>query len=55
MPKELKGLQESPKPVIHTDLLKITQKKYQTGKHQVVIAYMIFGSRNPPPFTTDKH
>ena len=28
-------------------------KKYQTGKRQAVMEYMVSGSRNSPPFTTD--
>ena len=27
-------------------------KKYQTGKHQAIIEYMVFDSRNSPPFVT---
>ena len=51
--RELEGLEEGPKAEIHIDLLKTTLKKYQTGKRQAMMEYMVFGSRNSPPFTTD--
>ena len=54
MTRELEGLQEGPKPEIHIELLKKSQKRYQTGKPQDM-EYMDSGSRNSPPFTTDKH
>ena len=28
-------------------------KKYQIGKRQAMMEYMVSGSRNSPPFTTD--
>ena len=28
-------------------------KKYQTGKRQAMMEYMVSGSRNTPPITTD--
>ena len=31
----------------------IQNKKYQTGKRQAMMEYMVSGSRNSPPFTTD--
>ena len=44
MTRELEGLEEGPKPEIHTDLLKITLlKKYQTGKKQAMMEYMVSG------------
>ena len=49
MTRELEG----PKAEIHVDLLKTTLKKYQTGKRLAMMEYMVSGSRNPPPFTTD--
>ena len=52
MTKKLGGLEEGPKAEIHIDLLKMTQK-YQTGKHQAMMGYMVSGSRNSPPFTTE--
>ena len=55
MTKEIKGLEEGSKVEIHIDLLKKTQKRYQTGKHQDMMEYMDSGSRNSPPFTADKH
>ncbi len=30
-------------------------KKYQTGKRQAMMEYMVSGSRNSLPFTTDQH
>ena len=30
-------------------------KKYQTGKRLAMMEYVVSGSRNSPPFTTDKH
>ena len=33
---------------------KDTKKSYQMGKRQVMVEYMDSGSRNSPPFTTDK-
>ena len=53
MTRELEGLEEGPKAEILIDLLKTTLKKYQTGKRQAMIEYMVSGSRNSPPFTTD--
>ena len=53
MARELEGLEEGPKVEIHINLLKTTLKKYQTGKHQAMMEYMVPGSRNSPPFTTD--
>ena len=53
MTRELEGLKEGRKAEIHTDLLKTTLKKYQTGKRQAKMEYMASGSRNQPPFTTD--
>ena len=47
MTREL-GLEEGPNAEIHTDLLKTTP-----GKHQAMMEYMVSGSRNSPPFTTD--
>ena len=55
MTSELKGLEEVSKAEIHTDLLKTTLKKYQTGKRQAMMEYIVSGSRNSTPFTTDKH
>ena len=52
MTRELEGLEEDPKAEIHTDLLKTTLKKYQTGKRPIMSEYMVSGSRNSPPFTT---
>ena len=46
------GLEEGPKAEIHIDLLKITLKKYQSGKRQAMMEYMVSGSRNSPPFAT---
>ena len=53
MARELEGLEQGPKAEIHTDLLKTTLKKYQTGKRQVMIEYKVSGSRNSPPIKTD--
>ena len=55
MTRELEGPEEGPKAEIHTDLLKTTLKKYQTGKRQAIVDYMVSGLRNSPPFTTDYH
>ena len=52
MTRELEGLKEGPKAEIHTELLKTTLKKYQTGKRQAMMEYMVL--RNSSPFTTDK-
>ena len=51
--RELEDLKEGPKAEIHTDLLKTTLQKYQTGKCLVMMEYMVSGSKNSPPFTTD--
>ena len=51
--RELEGLEEGPKAEIHIGLLKTTLKKYQIGKRQAMVEYMVSGSRNSPPFTTD--
>ena len=51
--KRTEGLEEGPKAEIHIDLLKMTLKKNQTGKRQAMMEYMVSGSKNSPPFTTD--
>ena len=51
--RELEGVEEGTKTEIHIDLLTTTLKKYQIGKHQGMMEYMVSGSRNSPPFTTD--
>ena len=53
MTKELEGFEGGPKAEIHIDLLKTTLKKYETGKHQAMMEYMVSATRNSPPFTTD--
>ena len=53
MIKELEGLEEGPKAEIPIDLLKTILKKYQTGKRLAMMEYMVSGSKNSPPFTTD--
>ena len=45
MTRELEGLEEGPKLYIHIDLLKMTLKKYQTGKRQAMMEYMASGSK----------
>ena len=52
--KTIRRAGRSPKVEIHTDLLKMI-KKYQTGKHQAMMEYIVFGSRNSPPFITNQH
>ena len=51
--REQEELEEGQKAEIHTDLLKTTLKKYQTGKRQAMMEYMVSGSRSSPPFTTN--
>ena len=51
--KRTRRLEEGSKAEIHIHLLKRPLKKYQTGKRQAVMEYMVSGSRNSPPFTTD--
>ena len=51
--RELEEFYEVSKVEIHIDLLKTTLKKYQAGKRQARIEYMVSGSRNSIPFTTD--
>ena len=41
MTRKLEGLEEGPKADIHTFLLKRTLKKYQTGKRQAMMEYMV--------------
>ena len=53
MTREVEGLEEGPKAEIHTNLLKTTLKKYQTGKRLAMIEYKVSGSRNSSPFMTD--
>ena len=53
--KELEGLEEGPKAEIYIDLLKMSQKKYLTGKRQAMMEYMVSGSRNSPPFTSSRN
>ena len=55
MAKELERLEDRQKARIHTDLLKMTLKKYKIGKRQAMMEYMDSGSRNSLPFMTDKH
>ena len=50
MVKELEGLKEGLKVEIHIDLLRLTLKKYQTGKRQAMIKYMDSSSWNSPPY-----
>ena len=53
MTRELEGREEGPKAEMHSDLLKTTLKRYKSGKCQAMMEYMVSGSRNSPPFTTD--
>ena len=53
MTRELEEPEEGPKAEIHIDLLKTTLKDYQTGKRQAMLEYMVSGSRNLAPFTTN--
>ena len=53
MTRVLEEIEESMKAEIHIDLLKTTLKKYQTGKRPAMVEYMISGSRNSLPITTD--
>ena len=39
MEKELQGLRERPKAIIHPELLRATRKKYRIGKRQAIMAY----------------
>ena len=55
MTRELEGLEEGPIVEIHICLLKTTLKKYQTGKLQAMMEYMVSSSGNSPLFTTDEH
>ena len=48
MTRDLEELEEGPKSEIYTDLLKTTLKKYQTGKRQAMMEYMVSDSRNSP-------
>ena len=50
MAKEL-GLDDGPKTKIN--LLKMTLKKYQIGKCQVMMEYVDSASKNSPPFMID--
>ena len=52
MTKEFEGLEEGPKVEIHLDLLELIQEKYQTGKCQATMEYMVYCSRNLPPFNS---
>ena len=54
MTRELE-LEEGPKAEKHIDLPQTTLKTYQTGKRQAMMEYMVSGSRNSPPFTTDMY
>ena len=54
MTRERGRLEEGQKAEIHINLLKTTHtKKNQIGKRQAMMEYMVSGSRNSPPFTTD--
>ena len=43
MTRELEVLKEGQKAKLHINLPKTTLKKYQTGKHQAMIEYMVSG------------
>ena len=43
MKKGLEGLEKGSKAEIHIDLHKTTLKKYQTGKRQAMMEYMVSG------------
>ena len=51
--KDLEELKEGSKTEILIDLLKMTLNRYQTGKRQAMMEYMVSDSRNSPLFTTD--
>ena len=51
--RELEGLEKARKRKYTAIYSKRHLKRYQTGKHQAKMEYMISGSRNSPPFTTD--
>ena len=53
MIRELKGLEEGRKRKYTSIYSKRQKKKYQTGKRQAMMEYVVSGSRNSPPFTTD--
>ena len=53
MTRELEKLEEGPKAEINIDLLKMTQKKYPTGKRLAMMEYMASGSKYSPLFTAD--
>ena len=53
MTKELDGLEGPKIRNTHRFTQNDTPKKYQTGKYQAMMEYMVSGSRNSPPFTTD--
>ena len=51
MTRELKGFEEGPKEEILIDLLKTTLKYIK--QENAMMEYMVSGSSNSPPFTTD--
>ena len=51
--KELERFEEGLKVEKCIGLLKTTLKKYQTGKCQAMMKFMVSGSRNSPLFMTD--
>ena len=53
MTRELEGLKEGLKAEILIELFKTILKKYQNGKRQAMMEYVVSGSRNSPPLTTD--
>ena len=53
MTRALEGFEEIPKAEILIDLLKTTIRKYQTGKRQAIMKYIVSCSRNSFQFTTD--
>ena len=54
MTRELEGLEEGPKVEILRDLLK-TILKEDNELENAMMEYMVSGSRNSPPFSTDYH
>ena len=51
--KELEQLEKGVEAEMHLNLVKSTLKKYQIGKRQAMMAYMVSGFKTLRPSSTD--
>ena len=53
MTREVQGLEEGPNAEMHKVTQNNSKKINKIGKRRAMMDYMVSGSRNSPPFTTD--